>query len=190
MSVIAVALTDVKPFPIYWSTPAYYSQLRSPIPGGLIVFGFTGAIPLLGAGDETNLKLTITLPDGYAYLLRNCRISIESDDLTNTFGVLGSGQYDRTPNPTPQKSKFEMESSGNIIHEAVTAHKIYTPVRSTPKLILKPADSMTFRFSDMDSGGSAAGDCSWYMEFYVFGLDQVDKWEVNSPIPTISHTSF
>jgi len=187
MTIIAVTATDSLPTSTLWESPSTYQQLRSPVPKGLLRFDGNIDIPLLGSGDETNLTLSLLVPGGFAYLLRNFMMRISSDNLTNTFEVIGTGRYDRNGS---EKVWFEVNSSGNFSNLAVKAQKIYVPAARTPKLLLTEPDGMTYRFADMASGGSAAGDAHWYTEFYIFELDQIDKWQVNSPLPVISHTSF
>lgn len=189
MAIITNTTTDITPIATRWSTPVTGLQIQSAIPLGLLIFHGTVAIATKIAGNETNMQLTVTMPDGFGYLLRNSMIRIASDDLINEFELIGLGQYNRALPPTFE-SLFNMISPGNISNQAAKATKLYTPAPLTPKLVLRPGDGITFRIADMDANETTAGDMTWFHQFYVFALDQIDKWQVNAPQPVISHTSF
>lgn len=190
MTIVTVSITDTIPVPTRWSTPITGAQINSAIPLGLVIFNGTAEIAAKQAGDETSINLNLIMPQGFAYLLRNAMVRIKSDDLVNEFEVNGLGRYTRSIPDTVENCFFAMASPGNFSNQATTATKIYNPVVLSPKLLLRPADSLLFRFADVDSGATTAGDVAHYVEFYVFALDQIDRWQVNAPQPVISHTSF
>lgn len=190
MTVITVTCTNAEPVPVRWSTPPTNQQINSAIPLGLIIFSGTDAIAAKQAGDETSLILKQVMPDGFVYLLRNTELQIRSDDLVLEFDLVGEGIYNRQLPDTIQQPKFTITSSGKYSQLATKAVQMYTPDVLTPKLILRPADTLEYRIADMDSGATSAGDLFYYTEFYVFAIDQVDRWMVNAPAPVISHTSF
>lgn len=188
MAVVTVVIADSQPIPIAWELPPGPIALRSPIPRGLLVYEGTAEIAIKGTSDQTSIIITTTVPSGFAYLPRNVMVQIESDDLVNDFNVdaIGFTQMARFS----QVARFNMTSPGEAINGGTTAGKIYAPGRGAQKLILLDGDSMSFRFTDMSADASPAGDVRYFVEFYVFDVDQIDKWEINTPIPTISHTSF
>lgn len=188
MAVVTVTVTDAAPIATKWEMPGNYEGLRSPIPRGLISYYGTDAIATLSAGDETAYKLTLTMPPGFAYLLKAIMLRFQSDDLVANFGLRGLMSYGRSGEP--QSPAFTLVSPGEIIVLAVQSNIIWAPVATTSKLMMLGADVLELRLSDMDAGGSTAGDIKYFAQFYVFDVDQVDKWEVNTPIPVISHTSF
>jgi len=191
MAVVTVAVVDSAPFATKWEMPNNYQGIRSPIPRGLITYQGSDAIATLSAGDETSYQLSTVMPPGFAYLPRNISLHFQSDDLVNNFGLNGLmiynfvGQLSNARRPT-----YNLTSSGEAIGLAVIARKVWVPGTGTGKLLLTGGDSIVFQLSDMDSGGSTAGSLAYYIEYYVFDIDQVDKWEVNTPIPVIAHTSF
>lgn len=192
MAVVTVTVADDAPNPRYWAGPGQYSGNRSPIPRGLITYTGADAIALKGAGDETVYALTLTMPPNFAYLLRNLMVTMVSDDLTNNFNLIGKGSYAGDSfafslvNPP-----WNLISAGEFIEgAAVKASRIWVPGAGTPKLILQGGDRVAAELTDMDAGASTAGDMFYFYEFYVFDITQIDKWELNTPIPTISHTSF
>lgn len=190
MAIVTLSITDSAPVPHRWSTPATAGQINSPIPLGLIIFNGTNAIEAKQAGDETSIILTLTMPQGYAYLLKSLMVRIRSDDLVNEFEVNALGRYTQAIPDTLESCFFNLTSPGNVSNQAANAMKIYNPAALTPKLMLLPADLLALRFADVDAGATTAGDISWYLEQYVFAIDQVDKWPVNAPQPVISHTNF
>lgn len=188
MAIVTVDVTDEEPVPTRWEMPPNYASLQSPIPRGIIQFRGTDPIALLGSGDETSYKLTLTMPAGAAYLPKVIMVRYDSDDLDLNFNDNGFGFYVRAKDP--EVLHFVMASGGEVINNANLANKIWAPLPVTPKVVLAGGDTMGLRFADMTAGGSTAGDMGYYVDFYAFDIDQVDKWQVNTPIPIISHTSF
>lgn len=191
MAIVTVSVSDSAPFATKWTMPGNYEGLRSPIPRGLITFAGDDAIALLGAGDETNYELALVMPAGYAYLPKTIQLSYESDDLVANFGLVGFGRYVIFATAGARKPPlFNIVSPGEVINGAAEAGRIWTPERAVPKLSMLEGDQLQLRVQDMTTGGSTAGDMNYFVQMYVFDRDQVDKWEVNTPIPTISHTAF
>jgi len=188
MAVVTVSVTDSAPVATKWEMPPNYEGLRSPIPRGLITYAGTDAIATLTAGDETTYQLSLVMPPGFAYLPKMIQVLYRSDDLDANFNNLALGFYLRAIDKgTPH---FSLQSPGEIIRNALDANIVWAPLPVTPKLVLQASDSMGIQCADMAPGGSSAGDMFYFMQFYVFDVDQVDKWEVNTPIPIISHTAF
>lgn len=190
MAIVPIAITDSEPLPVAWSTPPTISQINSAIPLGLVIFNGKAAIALKGSGDETNLSLTLTMPQGFSFLMRNCMLAVRADDLVLEFELFGEGLYTRVLPKTDDPARFNMVCPGKISQSAAKAIQIYSPAPLTPKLPLRPNDTVVFRLADMDAGATSAGDLFHHVEFYVFAIDQVDRWMVNAPAPVISHTTF
>lgn len=173
--------------------PPNYEGLRSPIPVGLITYTGSDAIAAKDAADQSFYRLTVTFPDGFAYLPRNLMTTFISDDLVNDFNLVGKAFYNG-PGITAglaRNPELQWISSGeSISSNATKAQKIWVPGAGAPKLLTQGGDTMGFDHADMTSDASTAGDFHYFQEFYVFNVDQVTRWEVNTPIPTISHTSF
>lgn len=196
MAIIAVSVSDALPKPYRWAMPPEGQSLLSPIPRGFVVYSGSDSIPLLGAGDETNYNLTLTMATGFAYLPRNLVIRYTSDDLVNQFDNLGQGIYIR-PSVVPGNvgsgsaglTPFNIESPGEINQTASLGTRIWTPPQGTPKLLLQGGDTLLLFLADM-AGTSTAGDMEYWIDFYVFDVDQIDKWPIHTPTPVISHVSF
>lgn len=191
MAIVTVSVSDAAPVVRRWELPGNYDGLRSPIPIGTLLFRGFDAIATKGAGDETAYTLTLTMPGGAAYLPRSALIRFSSDDLTSNFSDLGFGFYLDDTTPANLINAFLLSAGGGLAADsAVVAEQIWSPAQGASKLILPPGGTLRFRVNDLAAGASTAGDMAYWVEFYIFNVDQVDKWEVNTPIPTISHTSF
>lgn len=195
MAVIQEVFADAEPIPKQWEVSSSGPQQRSPIPRGLITFVGTDAIAAKIATNEIDYRIVMTMPPGFVYLPRNLLVRAQSDDLVNNWEPQGLGMLNR---PSVGASavgsigltSFTMSSPGVISVDALVAARIFTPDIGSPKLLLAGGDVLQVRLADMDAGASAAGDVSYFAELYVFDPDQVDKWQVNTPIPIINHASF
>lgn len=190
MAVVPVFTTDATPDVSRWEMPANPDSLRSPIPRGIIKYDGTAAIPLKGAGDLTDFKLIITLPDGFAYLMKSAAIKMVSDDLTAQFNLFGSMTVNINKSAAAAVS-YPFNAHGNTIFGSGTrAGTIFTPVVGTAKFILMSDDVLDFRLQDDHADETPAGDAFWHIELFQYDVDQVLKYEVNTPIPVISQASF
>lgn len=190
MAVIEVAITDSTPIPYAWENLGGEEQARSIVPRGKVLFVGNDIIPLKVAGNETQYNLTLTLPDGFAYIARYIVIRIVSTTLVLEFDLVGSGQFTRPslnlPTGFESNTWFAMDSPGAQNFKAVNKTQVYTPSRGSPKVICKGGDSMEFFLSDMDAGETPIANAIYEVEFLVFDLNQVDKWEINTPIPVLT----
>lgn len=190
MTVITLPVADALPKPVRWERPPTVDTLRSPIPQGLLRFEGTAAVALKIAGNQTCIDLTMTMPTGFAYLMRNLQVLFTSDDLTNQYDNNGLGLYTGI-NFLTNLPHWNLTTPGEFINFACTrAARLWQPAPLTPKLLLVSGGTVIVRVNDMHADESPAGDFTYYAEFYIFDVDQIDKWEVNTPIPVISHTSF
>lgn len=189
MAIITVVLTDSTPEATRWAMPATEQALRSPVPLGLIRFQATAEIATLVGGNQTSVAFSCAMPAGFAYLVRGVMWRFQSDDLDLSFDPQGRGWYNRVG---LTNFDFNISSPGVIDLGAANATRIWTPDQGTPKVLLKGGDGFNARVQDMDvaADGATAGDVVQVAEFYVFTLDQIDKWEVNTPIPVINHSAF
>jgi len=186
MAIVTINLTDTVPTIRRWVMPTGPATLKSPVPRGILEYRNTGAVAAKSAGDLTNLTLTLTLPVGYAYLIKSINIRFVSDDLVNRFNDNALGLY----NVTGQDTFFNLACPGEAIISAAVAARVWEPSNGTPKQMLQFPESVGFFFQDMDASASTAGDLLWTIEFYEYLVAQVDGWEVNTPLPTISASSF
>jgi len=185
MAVIPIAVNDSTPEALKWTMPINYVGLRSPIPRGLLRFHGTKAIPILGSGDQTSFELVLTFPTGFVYLPKFMAIEFISDDLTNDFNDNGTFNYG-----TLVDTEFNFISPGEFIAAGVSARRTWVPGPGTPKIFVPGSGVIEFKLADMSADASTAGDMGYDSVFYIFDLDQVDKFELNTPIPTIDHGAF
>lgn len=195
MAVIAVAVTSDAPTPLSWELPAGPQALRSPIPRGTVNFHGTIPIALKGANDESSFRLNLKMPTGFVYLPKDIMVRFVSDDEVNEWELLGNGTYSRASfgdsgTGGNGNTPFNLVSPGASFTLAAIKTTIWTAERGTPKLILAGDDQVVMFFADMDAGATTAGDMSWSCQFYVYDVDQIDKWEINTPIPVSSHGIF
>lgn len=191
MAVISVTVTDAAPEMTKWEMPPEFLSLPSPIPRGILTFKGTSEIAILGTGDQTAYRLVVTFPSGFAYLPRMLELRFQADDLTNDFDNNGWGQWSGPRFLTQGTGPgFNLTSPGETISAGTNANRFWEPTPNTPKLFQLFPDTLSLRVNDMSADASSAGDLSYWCEFYVFDVDQIDKFAVNTPIPVISHTSF
>lgn len=191
MTTVQVHIANSLPTRKAWEVPQENQQLRSPVPGGFITFKGVDDIPALDAANVTAYRLTLTMPNGFVYLIRTFDIRFQSDDLTNDFDDNGSWTLSG-----PSFAGSFLQPSGNllcpgeVINNAANSNRIWEPRAATGKYLLRAGDSVIIRLNDMSADASTAGDMAYFFQFYVFKVDQADKWELNTPIPVISHSSF
>lgn len=197
MAIITVTVADAEPTPTRWAMPPDPSVQRSPIPQGTITYSGEDAIATLAGGNQTSYGLNLTMPTGFAYLPRVVLVRFASDDITESWDATGEVLYTLTSAGQAAGGTFgsvfhAMLSPGAFVRSAAKASRLWVPAAGSPKLMLQGADVYGIALTDMDSGagGSTAGDISYWVQFYVFNIDQIDKWEVNTPIPVISHVAF
>lgn len=197
MAIITVSVADGDPAPRRWVMPPSTIATRSPVPQGLITFSGIDAIATLAAGNQTFYSLILTMPAGFAYLPRTVLLRYTSDSTVQTWDDTGLAFI-----RIDSSGAASLGQAGAISHGlsspgvwnggAANASRIWTPSDGSPKLVLKGGDRTNFELTDMDAGagGQTAGDMSYWIDYYVFGIAQVDNWEVNTPIPVINHTAF
>lgn len=195
MTIITVAITNTNPTAWKWELPPSPDLLRSPVPRGVVKFHGDDAIATKIAGDETFYKLTLTMPTGFVYLPRYFVQRFDSDDLVAEWQLNAMGFYSLASKGSVAAGgagaiHFNMTSPGALTLGAAAKNFMWTPPVGTPKLIMAGGDQINFYLADMDAGETTAGDMAYQHEFYVFDVDQIDKWELNTPIPVISQGAF
>lgn len=182
MSIITNSVTDAVPKPFAWENLGGAAQLSSVVPRGKLLYFGTTVIALKIAGDETTFNLTLELPPGFAYIPRYIAFRVVSTTLVLEFELIGSGQFLR-PSIGTETTWFSIESPGASNYIATSKQQIYTPSRGSPKVVMKGGDSLRFFLADMDAGETPITNIIHMVEFLVFDVDQVDKWEINTPTP-------
>ncbi len=191
MAVVTTTITPALRYFPYSGLPDSYKE-RSPFPRGELTFvADTEAIALTGAGDNQNLRIRCTLPQGFAYVLADLAFDVfaaVAGDANNfpvnaTAFIVDSsvaGQ-DRT-----YRTDFSMisESSsltpGNLI-------KTYRPVNQGGKVIrCAPGQTGEMR---LDAFNLTANDGAYtlhtfFARFLQYDIEQAHHYQVNSPVPT------
>lgn len=186
MAVIPVTITDNNPEVQRWEMPANYDGLRSPIPRGILTYSLPAgtAVAALDAANQTFISLAMNFPTGFTFLPRSLSFMFISDDLTNDFNNNAFGFY------SGFLGDFNITSPGEVIAGATVARRIWTIAPGTAKLFIPGGAQVGAQFVDMSADASTAGDFFYFCKFYIFDVDQITKWELNTPIPTIPHSSF
>jgi len=188
MTIRFTDVTDNIPTIRYWETPESPEALRSPVPMGVLTFNGTVEVVAKISNDEMVIRLTHEMPSGFAYLPRSISVRYDSDDLTNNYNDNGFMFYGGVP---PGTTLWNLTSPGEFIGSGgADAIRVWTTTVGTPKILLQGGNTLGIRVADMAAGASAAGDFFWHHEFYQFQVQQIDKYEVNTPIPVISHVTF
>lgn len=189
MAVISISTTDATPKVRRWEMPAGPQGIRSPVPRGILCFNGTTAIASKLSTNVTNVRLIVQPPTGYVHLLKSFALRVASDDLSIDFGLFGTGSYSLAS--TAINPHFNIVAPGiSFVTLATRANIIFVPTPDTPKFFLVDTDNIAFNVQDMSADASTAGDYFWNVELYQFDVDQIDKFELNTPIPVISSTSF
>lgn len=195
MTIVTKSVANNSPIPQQWELPTGPQVLRSPIPMGLVTFSGIDPIALKAAGDETSYILTLTMPKGFAYLPRYMVIRFSSDDLVAEWNLCGLGKYNRASRGEVGAGDvgatyFQLKAPGSNTQLALYKNFIWVADSGTPKLMLQENDTLVMYLEDMDAGETTAGDMNYWIEFYVYQVDQIDKWEINTPIPVLNHAAF
>lgn len=197
MAIISVVVTDAAPVPTRWAMPTSGQTNRSPVPQGLLTYSGKDAIATLAGGNQTSYSLAIQFPAGFAYLPRTILMRYSSDDLDISWDADGFLFADRPSvgasfAGSVAQTAFSCNSNGIWNRAAAFASRVWAPTAGSPKLIFQTGDELQVVLADIDvaADGATAGDMTYWIQLYVFNIDQIDNWEVNTPIPVISHTSF
>lgn len=185
MAVIFVGETDTGFQTNHWQVPPEPALMASPIPRGYRIYRGTLPVLALGAGDETQVDIGMTFPTGYVYLPRQLTIEFISDDLTTEFS--NNGQLEYRPGGgagLATTHSYALECPGASFRAAARSVQVYHPV-GTWKHFIRPEDGDLIHLwlADISGDTSAAGDVLWHAEFLEYDVEQLLRWEVNSPNP-------
>jgi len=189
MAVIEVAVTDAGSRTVHWATPTETVLENSPIPRGLRHYGGTAAVAALGAGDETNIDITLTFPPSFVYIPKTITMQFTSDDLTTEFSNEGLLEYRPGGSATiGVREEFAMHCDGPTFRLAVNSVQVYRPL-GTWRLVVfgNVQDSVHMNMADISGDTSTAGDVSWTAEFWEYDVEQCFKWPINTPVPTLNY---
>lgn len=189
MAIISVLVGDGGRETTHWSVPEDNLLNMSPIPRGIRDYGQTNAIAALGAGDETNVVITLSFPTAFMYLPKSLSISFRSDDLTTEFSNLGSMQYQPRGNAALGIAKeYVLLCGGASFFGAAQSIQAFHPVGTWREWVRGPdLDSVSMRISDISGDTSTAGDVYWTASFWEFDVEQCLNYPVNTPLPTVAY---
>lgn len=195
MTIIQYDIVAGPPKAVKWELPGNPDSLRSPIPRGTLNFHGTEPILAKGANDEIGFRLDVNLPNGFVYVPKDFMVRMVSDDLVNNWELFGNGTYSRPSAGSPAtggagNNAFNFQSPGASFTNAAIKTVIWGPEGGTPKAIMRGGDELVMFFSEMGAGVATAGDMSWSIQWYVYDVDQIDKWELNTPIPVTNLAVF
>lgn len=190
MAIVTVTVVDETPTDDRWEMPENPVSLKSPVPRAIITFNGSDAIAAKSAGDLTNYNLICRPPSGFVYLVRTFGLRFVSDDLVERFNQFGIGIVSDVAGLANNKF-FNIASPGQVVFAAALAVRIWEPTSVTPKNFFQGGiEDFRLIVQDMDSSASTAGNMAYEVEFYQYDVDQLAKWELNTPIPVISFASF
>lgn len=191
MAVVAVSATDIGRSTQHWNIPSEPGLEATPIPRGRRDYGGTVAVPILGAGDETAVSITLTFPTGFVYLPKSLSITFQSDDTTSEFEDLGMleiqpGLPAGTGANLGTRKDYVLKSEGQAFRAAANSEQIFRPL-GTWRQWLPINTAIILRLADMSMDASAAGDVAWTADFWEYDIQQCLQWPVNTPMPQVSY---
>lgn len=189
MAVIAVVPTDAGVETVHWAIPPATVLNHTPVPRGLRSYGRSQSIAALGAGDETNIDLTLTFPTAFVYLPKSLSVQFQSDDLTTEFSNLGTVEYHPGGNSGLGTAKvYELLCNGPSFRLAIASIQVYHPMGTWRNWVRgNENDTIHVNLADISGDASAAGDFAWTAEFWEFDINQCLEWPINTPQPVLSY---
>ena len=186
MAVISVTGSDSGADQVNHAVPGEPELNYSVVPRATRHYESTLSYAAKLAADQTRVEVTFNFPQNFYYLLKSLVVNVQSDDQTLDFNANGAILYalDHWSN-NPQ---VPVISDGVYFHtSSLKSGRLYTP-RDTPRYFIDgpKGDQFIIQLSDTSSDASPAGDVIWYAEFWVFDVDQVNKWPINTAQPVFS----
>lgn len=189
MAVIAVTATDTGQIGSRWAVEPDPVLKKTPIPRGIRNYGSTIAVAALGAGDETNVDITLTFPTAFAYLPKTISIQFGSDDLTTEFSNLGLLEY--RPGASANLGTvgmYELFCDGPAFRAALQSFQVYRPQGQWRNWLFgNRLDTIHLLLADISGDTSTAGDIGWTAEFWEYDIEQCLNWPVNTPLPQVAY---
>ncbi len=167
-------------------------MLWSAVPRGLHSTIFTTALDAILITNNALLNLQATLPINFGYVMADaaCKLSMvgAGADWNRTFILNLSNFYRGPPSETAALvADFlqEIDDSDNI-GDSVSMKQLY-PWPSFP-MVGQSQTGIVANMAMFNNAGNArsAGVLFAYISFWVFDLEQIRKFPINSPIPTHS----
>lgn len=189
MAIVSVIPIDAGRETVHWEIPTENALNLSPIPRGVRKYGGTAAIAALGAGDETNVGITLTFPSAFIYLPKNISLTFRSDDLTTEFSNIGTLEYrPAAVSALGTRIDYELFCDGPSFWAASNSEQYYRPKGSWRQWVNGPdGDTVLLFIADISGDTSTAGDVAWTADFWEYDVNQCLKWPVNTPTPIINY---
>lgn len=146
-----------------------------------------GPIVVAGAGEDQQVKITCTLPRGWAYVFVEATMRLTNVDIADWDDCASSEMQDSTSGPVHFIAHMTMCNDGSIAHASTTQPiKTYHVVNPINKVILCNGDGDgRLRFIIMNTTiDGAAGQVDCYARFLRFEMNQAHHYAVNTPVST------
>ncbi len=189
---MALVIQDVTGISSYqpYERPPDPIALWSAIPRGLQSFFFAGSLDLISAGNNALLNLNSTLPVNFGYVMADAAVKLSMTgagaDWNRTFILNVSNFYRDSGNLGIVADWLqEMDASDNI-GDSKSMKQLY-PWPTYP--MVAPGTTgigATMAMFNNAQTARSAGVFFGYISFWVFDLEQIRKYAINSPIPTHS----
>ncbi len=166
--------------------------LWSAIPRGLQTFFFTTALDAITVGNNALLNLNSTLPVNFGYVMADAAVTLSmvgaGNDWNRTFILTMNNFYRGPPSeaiPLVARWLQELDASDHI-GDAKSMKQLY-PWPTYP-MVAPDVTGISAVMSMFNNATTAraAGVLFGYISFWVFDLEQIRKYAINSPIPTHS----
>ncbi len=187
MATITTALTPTATRLAFIGPAPTIEQWETPIPQAEIAFiEQNAAVIISGVGDNQLISIVAALPRGFAYILAEANMNLNSADVdawqdSARFRIKDAGSGPRWT----VHQRFE--ASANVINNATSSfNKVYelvhTPVQKVIIGDLDAAPELVIQVMNLTTD-QAAGTLDFFCRFLQFELNQAYHWAVNTPWP-------
>lgn len=184
---MALVVTTFTPLPELFS----YSGLpdviteRSQFPRGEVAFNiFAGAVDAPGAGDNARISIQMSLPPGYAYVLREAHYSLAASDTEDWEAVAPLTFDNASSGDATWQAPIELFSEAKG-----TSRRIYTKQSDLKQVVLPggPTPGITsmlvsITHTNQNDDGLAVTVFAT-VRFLQFDIEQAHHFEVNQATP-------
>jgi hypothetical protein len=152
-----------------------------------------GSLDAIGSTDDALLQLTATLPPNFGYVMADCNLTLAMAaagtdwdafvnlNLQNYYRAAPSLSVGLSSNWVQRMTGAaqDLSTKSMVIDQAWPTFPIIGTAGTTGVLIV---------LSTFNNAGTArsAGVINGYISFWVFDLEQIRKFPINSPVPTHS----
>lgn len=165
-----------------WKIPPASRHTNSFIPRGIVTFEGSSSIAAKIAADQTRVQLTLSFSGSFCFALKNFSVRVTSDDQSNDFNNTGRVLFGASG------LSAECVATGNTYADStLKAQKIYTlPAGFGYPLMTGDTDDILVTLADVSADASSAGDVIWFVQAYMYDIEQCNNYQVNTPFPVIS----